>query len=1089
MNLIYLKPNFLAVLVALIVLPVTALAQHDWECETMFEQNKLPARITTYSFGSIDAALAGDRQASRMRLLNGKWKFKFVEDDSQRPTDFHKSDFAGKDWDVIDVPSNWELQGYGQPIYSNIAYPFTPGANDPSVTARWQRLQPPRPPKIYRDNPVGSYYRDFKVPGDWADHSVILHFGGVSSAFYVWVNGEKVGYSQDSCLPAEFDVTKFLRPGKNRLAVQVFRWSDGSYLEDQDMWRLSGIQREVMLIAKPKIALDDFFVRTKFDKNLEDAKLEIRARAWVDGMEDQLDGWKFTAQLFDVQNQPVFQNALACSVDAVYNERWPARDVTKFGFMEAQVRQPKKWSAEDPYLYTLVMGVENPQGKIVEARSHKIGFRQVRFSDKNELLINGRPVKLMGVNRHDHHPTRGKALTRADFEADVKLLKRYNFNAVRTSHYPNDPYFYELCDRYGLYVMDEANFETHHLGGAIPNDPMWTAAIMSRMYRMVERDKNHPSVIAWSLGNESGTGPITAAAGAWIKSFDPSRFVHYEGAQGDPEDPDYVVGLKSQLEPVMANPDDPDYVDVISRMYPDLSQWVNLSENPKIERPIVMCEYLHAMGNSVGGLGEFWDKIRATPNMMGGFIWDMVDQGLEKTNSEGQKFFAYGGDFGQKPHDKNFCMNGVFASDRTPNPHALECKHVFQPFEFSSDQGSTSDIVVTNRLTFSNLNEYEVRWTAFENGKPIDNGIAATVDVPALTSKKVNIGLPELKFGKESDVWVILSVHEKQSRLWCEAGFEIAANQIWIQHAPAPSFENRSTSPVQTATQEDQIVVSGSGFSAAFSAENGDLISYQCNAVEQLKSALRPNFFRPPIDNDIKGTDSKAFRKSAKVWEKMAQQLKYDKAVVNKLGDTMVEVKTTGRHKNVKLHRRYEIHGDGSILVSHRLEADSKLPRMIRFGVTAGVSAELTKTSFYGRGPGENYCDRQRGAAFGLYRVDTDALFTNYAMPQENGNRTDVRWLKLTDGDEASGIEIAGPPSTDDSKLGPFAFSLWPYSAENIAAAKHPYELTPQGFYTLNVDLFQQGVGGTLSNTMPQYTWPAGRYEFSFLMRPIVSRK
>ncbi|MCM2374883.1 glycoside hydrolase family 2 TIM barrel-domain containing protein [Aporhodopirellula aestuarii] len=1063
-----------------------AFAQNDWESETVFERNKLAARVPTYSYASVDDALDGNREPSRMRSLNGTWKFQYVDRSEELPTEFMTADFAGDGWDDIPVPSNWELQGHGQPIYTNITYPFTPRIFDKTLKYDWKGPQPPRPPLIYRDNPVGSYFRDFEVPEDWSEHSIILHFGGVSSAFYVWVNGQQVGYSQDSCLAAEFDITQYVKPGTNRLAVQVFRWSDGSYLEDQDMWRLSGIQREVMLLAQPKIALNDFHVRTKLDSDLKDAKLQIRPSAWVGDGIDQLDGWKITAQLFDADRQAVLTTPLTTTVSEVYNERWPARDITKFAFMEADITHPRKWSSEDPYLYHLVFTVRDPQDNVVEARSQKIGFRQIELSDQAELLINGVPVKLMGVNRHDHHPVRGKALTREDMQTDVALLKKFNFNAVRTSHYPNDPYFYELCNEYGIYVMDEANIETHHLGGFIPNTPSWSGAIMSRIYRMVERDKNHPCVISWSLGNESGTGPIMAAAAAWIKYFDRSRFIHYEGAQGDPTDPDYVegngVGYQSQGWPTMSNPDDSDYVDVVSRMYPDLSQLVNMSQNPKIDRPIVMCEYLHAMGNSIGGLGEFWDEIRAAPNLMGGFIWDMIDQGLEKTHESGQTFYAYGGDFGDVPNDGNFCMNGVFASDRTPNPHAWECKHVFQPVAFEPSDSGFPDIKVTNRFAFSNLSDYQIRWAILKNGTELDSGNLPPQQISAATSQVISIPHTGIAVEEGPEYWLRLSVHETSDRPWCEAGFEVAADQILLKKGTEPS-EHVSTSNGTLEVREtaEEVTLAGQTFSASVSKATGFLTSYRFDGVEQLVTPMRPNFSRPPTDNDSKAASSGDFRKSQQTWKDLPWKMKTESVEVKTVSNSARQIVVTQSFQNqIRLVTRYTLFSDGNLVVNMDLDADESLPNLIRFGMTTGVSSEYEQTTYYGRGPWENYDDRQRSALVGEYGVPTRSMFHNYAMPQENGNRTDTRWATLTTSNHESGLRIVGMPT--------FSFSVWPYDAENIADAKHPYDLTPQGFYTLNIDLLQLGLGGTLSHTLPQYVPRSGKYRFQFRLQPLASR-
>jgi len=592
-NYTIMKRKSIIILLFIFTILNSVLAQKDWENELVFEKGKMLPRVQSYSFKTVKDALNGDRELARYMTLNGIWKFQYVEDDDLRPTDFMAKDFKGEGWNDIEVPSSWELKGYGQPIYTNIIYPFTPDILDPNLQYDWKGPQPPVPPKIYRDNPVGSYFRDFEIPQDWKDESVIIQFGGVSSAFYLWVNGREVGYSQDSRLAAEFDITNFVHPGKNRVAVQVFRWSDGSYLEDQDYWRLSGIHREVMLLAQPKIALNDFFVRTTLDDSYRNAKLEIRPKVWVKEDVARLDGWKVNAMLYDASGNAVLDSALSASVIDIYLERWPPRDLPKFAFMDAKIHAPHKWSSEDPYLYKLVFSVTNPAGEVVEARTQEIGFRKVEFSQKNELLINGEVVKIMGVNRHDHHHIRGKALTREDIQKDVELVKQFNFNAIRTCHYPNDPYFYELCNKYGIYVMDEANIECHHLGSYIPYHPNWTAPILSRIIHMVERDKNEPCVISWSLGNESGTGPAFAAAAGWVRNYDTSRFIHYEGAQGNPKYLAYKegVGFETQHWPAMANPDDADFVDVISRMYSQIHQLKNLSESPYIHRPIIIMRW------------------------------------------------------------------------------------------------------------------------------------------------------------------------------------------------------------------------------------------------------------------------------------------------------------------------------------------------------------------------------------------------------------------------------------------------------------------------------------------------------------------
>lgn len=1057
--------------------------QNDWENELMFEQNKLRSRVPSYSYANHQDALIADREASRMQSLNGNWQFNFVKKSSDRPQDFIMKNFEGnsKEWKTMSVPSNWELEGYGTPIYTNIIYPFTPDIkNGGKRNFNYMGPHPPQFPFIekYRDNPVGSYYRDFTIPANWKNQSIILHFGGVSSAFYVWVNGKKVGYSQGSRLASEFDITDFVSEGNNRIAVQVFRWSDGSYLEDQDMWRLSGIHREVMLLAQPKISLNDLFVRTKFDEKFENAKLEIRPHLWMKGDENKLEGWKIEAELYDANGNKVIEQPMSCNIEDVYFERWPQRDITKFAFLEGDIKRPKKWSVEQPYLYTLVLDVKNPDGKLIESRSQKVGFRTVLFSQDNELLINGKAVKIKGVNRHDHHPVRGKALTREDMEEDVKLLKQFNFNAVRTSHYPNDSYFYDLCDKYGIYVMDEANIETHHLGSYAPQQPSLAIPILSRVIRMVDRDKNHPSIISWSLGNEAGTGPAFAAAASWAKDYDPSRFMHYEGAQGKPTHPEYKEGSEGQKlfrGAAHANPDDPDYVDVLSRMYPEIYQLKAMSESEYINRPIIMCEYAHAMGNSIGGLGEYWDLINSKKNLIGGFIWDMIDQGLETFNANGEKFYAYGGDFGDYPNDKNFCINGVFAPDRTPNPHAWEVKYIYQPFNFKAVDGANGKVSVTNHLNETNLNAYDVKWVVSENGKELQSGILDDIDVIPNSTSEITLPFKKVRFKEDATYYLTISVHEKQNRLWANKGFEVAKDQILLKaRKPVDTYASHSKHEVSIIDASERITISSKKFSARVSKSNGELISFKKSGFEHIVSPLKPDFFRPPIDNDLRGASSGAFRKSRAYWEFLADKLTTDKVEIKQDQNNEASIIVFKSYKDeVKLKISYRFLSDGKLIVNMAMDAKETLPSLVKFGMTVGVPKNYAETTFYGKGPWENYIDRKRGAITDEFSFKTDDLFTNYIFPQENGNRSNVKWLKLSD-KKTNDLEIKGSPE--------FGFSIWPYSAKNIQEAKHPFDLEAQGFYTLNLNLIQMSIGGTLSETLSQFVIPSGKYQFEFII-------
>ncbi len=1051
---------------------------NDYENEYMFELNKLPARVPSYSYSSVEDALSGDRELSRMQSLNCKWKFNYTDCSEQRPTEFVAADFEGdsEQWQDINVPSSWELQGYGQPIYTNYNYPFAPNVFDLS---KWNRGGPeiPIPPFIYRENPVGSYYRDFELPEQWDGNSIIMHFGGVSSAFYLWVNGEQVGYSQGSRLAAEFDITDYVHPGTNRVAVQAFRWSDGSYLECQDMWRLSGIHREVMILSQPKISLSDFHIRTTLDDNYCDGKIEIRPKIWMKRSLYDLDGWQVKAMLYDAEGNEVFDKSLQGGVRAIFDERYPPRDIPKFASMQSEIKSVNKWSAESPYLYTIVLSVIDPEGKIVEARSQKIGFRSIEFSDKQELLINGKSVELMGVNRHDHSPSNGKALTRDEIRADVELLKQFNFNAVRTSHYPNDPYFLELCDQYGLYVMDEANVECHQIGGYIANTPSWAGAVLSRITRMVERDKNNVSVISWSLGNESGTGPIFAAAAGWIHDFDYQRFVHYEGAQGNPQSEYYIEGAWGNVRsPEHANPDDMPFVDVVSRMYSDLYQLVNLSESPHISRPIMLCEYMHAMGNSVGGIKDYWDEIRKRPNLIGGFIWDMKDQGLDKTTEQGEHFYAYGGDFGDFPNDENFCLNGVFASDGTPHPHAWEVKYTYQPAQFELVDSEKCIIRVKNRLSHTSLNAYDFKWELFEDGKSIQSGTMSPLEIFAGESSLVTIPLKGIKYNDQKEYWIRVSLNEANDRLWCKRGFEVAKERMLLRGATAEAkpYESTSKATLSIVESETGYTVSTKGFSVNISSESGYMESYSVGGREILSAPIRPNLSRPTIDNDERSDNAPFMAEQRAFWIPVMEGLSCEQITSKRAEDgrsATIEVDYKLAEGIKEFSTKYTIFSDGVVEFSMRLHSEESTPDLIRFGVTMGIPLDFARTTYYGYGPHENYSDRVSSAEVGLYRMATDDIFYNYVQPQESGNRMGVRYVNFEGGKQGK-LSITGCDH--------LSFSAWAYSADNIQDARHTYDLQPAGYYTVNVDKVQAPLGGTLTRIQPWYELNGGEYQYSF---------
>lgn len=1062
-----------AILTTFISLP--SQANNDWENPNVIGINKLPARVTSYSFDSVDEALERDRNNSTLLSLNGEWKFHFVDDSIDRPLNFFEKDFNAKKWANIQVPSNWELKGYGMPIYTNTLYPFfKDGATDENSI---------KPPFITRENPVGSYLKSFTVPKEWNDQKIILHFGGVSSAFYLWVNGEKVGYAQGSRLPAEFDITDFVKSGKNKLAVQVFRWSDGSYLEDQDHWRLSGIHREVMLLAQPKIAINDFHVKTKLSDNYTTAALQVRPELSFENRID-VEGWSIEGQLYDALGSKVLNEPMKVDAYTVTRMVHPQRDNFKFDLMSAEVKNPNLWTSETPYLYTLVLSLVDDKGNLIETRSNRVGFREVKINDKGQLLINGQSIKIIGANRHDHDAIEGKALTRQNLIDDVVLLKQFNFNSVRTSHYPNDPYFYDLADEYGLYVMDEANIESHGVGGLVANLPEWSNAMLQRGIQMVERDKNHPSIISWSLGNESGKGPNHAAMAGWIKDFDDTRFIHSEGAQGDPSHPDYIgldtphitKEMKVKFHTPMANPTDEPYVDVISRMYPSLEELKGLADSPYIKRPILMCEYAHAMGNSLGNLTEYWDMVHSHDNLIGGYIWDWIDQGLETKNEKGETYLAYGGDFGDTPNSSNFNLNGLIDSYRQPTPKLWEAKYVFQPATFKVKNIEAGIIEITNRFYFNNLNNYLLTWTLSENGAEIQSGTSTMPDIAATKSGTVTLPFTKPTFKAGANYYVKVSLRTINNEKWADAGFELAKYQFEL---PNTSTQQADKGTVQDSTALEatddsaQFIVQNNNFVAKFDKSSGFLVNYSNTKNTLINGPLKPNFWRPSTDNDRLGWHPD---EDKSIWKSASSHLTLSSFNVEQAANKVV-VNVVHKHTDkINVAINYTISTNGDITVDFTLSSDTTLNSMPRLGMTTTVDKALSNMSFFGRGPFENYVDRNSGSDISLYSGTVEDFVYHYARPQENGNRTDVDWLTLGS-NKGSKVTFNGKE--------PLSTSVWPWTHENVDESVHTYDLVDQGAFTVNIDHKQAGIGGNDSWSkkaapIEKYKIPAGDYNYSF---------
>ncbi|HTN19942.1 MAG TPA: glycoside hydrolase family 2 TIM barrel-domain containing protein [Pelobium sp.] len=1033
-----------------------------WEVPQITEINRDKSRTAAYSYATVEDALKGDRTKSRMLLLNGDWDFKFAFKPADAPKDFYKAKVKG--WDKIEVPSNWELKGYDIPIYKSAVYPFRP-------------VNPPFVPQNY--NAVGSYQRSFTLPADWKNMNITLHFGGVSSAFRVWVNGKFLGYGEDSCLPSEFNATAYLKEGENVVSVQVIRWSDGAYLEDQDHWRMSGIQREVMLLAEPKIRIADYHYETKLDKEYQDAIFSLRPR--IDNYSGDFipKGYEVKAQLYDDKNEPVFQKPLEKSALDIVNEIYPRLDNVKFGLMETEVKKPKKWSDEAPNLYTLVISLTDDKGNLMEAKSCKVGFRSIEFSKENgKLLINGKITYIYGVNRHDHDPVKGKALSREDLEKDVKTLKQFNFNLIRTSHYPNDPYFYELCDKYGMMVMDEANYETHGLGGKLSNDPSWTAAYMERTSRMVLRDKNHPSVVIWSLGNEAGRGPNNAAMAAWIHDFDITRPVHYEPAMGspkeegyiDPSDPRYPKSVDHAHR--LQNPVDQYYVDMVSRFYPGIfTPDLLLNQNNGDKRPIIFVEYSHSMGNSTGNMKEFWDVFRSRDRLIGGCIWDFKDQGLLKKDSTGKEFYAYGGDFGDKPNDGNFCINGIAGPDGHPKAAMYECKWVFQPAETEWKNKEQGVLSIQNRHASKNLVDYDVFLTFLENGINVKIVQIPSINIPAGSIKDINIKsyYPKLKAGNE--YLVNISFKLKNDLPWASKGHEIASNQLAISN-PIIGLKKINTTVLNQSGNGADLVLTGKDFKITF--KNGALTSYTANGKELIKSPFLPHFTRPQTDNDRKGWKP---MKKLKQWYNAEPTLTDFKEI--KAG-SVYEAHYQIIKDSAQVVLTYTIDNNGGIKIDYALNANSALPNIPKIGLQGAIANDFQNIAFYGKGPQENYIDRAFGFDAGIYQFKLRDFVESYVYPQECANRTDIRWMSFAN--QQNGLMVVA-----DSLL---SMSAWPWTEENIVKAKHTNKLQEAGFITLNIDLKQMGVGGNdtwsdISQPLPQYQIKSGNYKYSFYLKPI----
>ena len=1019
----------------------------DWENPYITGRNKLGGHVPLGAYPDASAALVGDRTGSPyVRLLNGRWRFKLVANPASVPPGFYDEAFDDAAWDRIDVPGNWQLQGFDdKPIYSNVHYPF-----------------PPDPPFVPEENPTGCYRTTFVLDAGWQDRQIRLLFESVDSAFYVWVNGEQVGYSQGSRLPAEFDVTPYVREGENTLAVEVLRYCDGTYLEDQDMWRMSGIQRDVILYSKPKVALCDWSVRTIFDDDYVDATLSIETH--VTRVPD-VGTYSVQAQLYDAERTAVLDEALVASVQGKTNYRGDIR--IGLATMAQKVLQPKQWTAETPYLYHLVLTLHDADGHVVDWESCRVGFRQVEIRE-GIVLLNGKRLVVRGVDRHEHHPVRGRALTREDMVAEIRLIKQLNFNTIRTSHYPNHPLWYDLCDEYGLYVIDETNIETHGVMGELSHHPDWANAYLERACRLVLRDKNHPSVLFWSLGNESGVGPHHAAMTAWIHAYDPTRPVQYESGHPGPE-----------------------VSDILCPMYPDLD-WVRRTlADPDEERPLIMCEYAYAKGNSSGNFFKFWDLVDELPRFQGGCLWDWHDKALQHTNTQGETFWAYGGDFGtgfdydRQNEDPQMCCNGIVGPDLVPHPGAYEVKKVQAPVAVrASSKNDLLDgrLVVWNKYHSLDLGHLAIAWELIEDGRTIQSGNLPSLSTPPGEEQALRVPFAKpdaLTPGAEYHLNVHFCLAEDTP--WAEKGHEVVWEQFLIPWE-APTAERvspASLGEVLLSEDADRVTVRGTDFCVAFNRHEGIIVCYEVGGRSLLQAGPRESYYRAPTDHDLLMGNPPA---NVHKWREAG----YDRLVRTAAGFEAVQLDRHVVEVRVKARIRapdkelgidskvvYRIYGDGQIAVENLVSVDEGLPFIPRIGMEVVLPSELEHLTWYGRGPHENYVDRKCGAAVGLYQSTVDEQFVPYVYPGECAGREDTRWLSLTD-ESGAGLMVIAEKGLH--------FDALHYAVADLAAAGHPYELTRLDDVILHLDGWHMGVGGDdgwLSLVHPEFLLQPGEYRYA----------
>ncbi len=1054
----------------------------DWENLEVLSRNRMEPRATHFSWLNKDDAFHGSRENSPwFSSLSGEWDFHWSATPESAPQGFEGVSFemdSQSGWSTIPVPSCMECEGWGTPIYTNVTFPFA--KNPPYISSE--------PPKDYtakdERNPTGCYRRLFQVPTNWEGRRVVIQFDGVSSAFHLWINGKEVGYSQGSRTPAAFDITDYLVAGDNLLAVRVYKYSDGSYLEDQDLWRLAGIFRDVYLLGRAPIDIEDLSLVPDLDSSYEDGTLSIEVTP-----SQVTEGLQVCVDLYD-RDRTLVEST--CDV---------VNSALGLSNLSLSVANPNKWTAETPYLYTAIVTLKNSSGEVLDMTSVEVGFRKVEISG-GHLLINGEAVLIKGVNRHDFDHLTGYTVTLAHMEQDIILMKRNNINTVRTSHYPNDHRFYTLCDRYGLYVIDETNIESHGMGytkETLGNNPLWEEAHLDRIKRMVYRDRNHPSVIIWSMGNEMGDGCNIEAEYRWVKEFDPTRPAQSERAGFAPHT-DIAAPMYAQFK-LLNNYADGKFADYYS-LVPGYGRKFRIRGEKERTRPLIMCEYAHAMGNSGGNFQDYWDIIESKPYLQGGCIWEWVDQGFsvakgqgkvsfpvhaKNITDEGDTFFVYGGDFGDKPNDSNFCIDGIVRPDRTANPMLLEVKKVYQNYRAQLGNDHKS-VVVYNNSFFTQPDYGRVEWALMCDGVFIDSGVLST-ETPAPRSSAMYdfpVERSQLESGKE--YFLVISVKLAQDSCWAESGHLLAEEQLCLsvdvptkvalEQDPA-SLKGAEVQLSESATDKGDVFVVCSGSTVwHISRSTGQLLSCQAQGEELLVSGGGANFWRAPTDNDI----GWKMPKKCKFWKETTEKAAKTKVSVREHKSNLVTIEVRSTYAlGVTMGTSYQFLRDGEVRVSHRL--NSVIPRKFipKIGTTFQLAPALTSCQWYGRGPEENYCDRKTASFIGLYESTVDTMVHPYIRPQEAGQRSDLRWVELTNSSSKRGLRIEA--------RGELSFAVRPYSQKALEEATHTTDLDHLKEVHLELNHKQMGVGGDDSWGAPvhkEYRIPGrGKYSWGYTIKPL----